>query len=137
MKTVIIDTSVIIKWFFPESSQDKALMLKKQHLEGEILLCTRDLALYEFTSVFKNYSTQKIEEKDFQLAYSALEALKMKYLSLEFNELSSLYAVAKKLTLSVYDCSFILLAQKLNSTLYTSDKRLYQKAKTVINVVFI
>ncbi|PIP64475.1 hypothetical protein CO083_01110 [Candidatus Roizmanbacteria bacterium CG_4_9_14_0_8_um_filter_34_12] len=137
MKTVIVDTSVIIKWFFPESSQDKALVLKKQHLDGEIFLCTRDLALYEFTSVFNNYSTQRIEEKDFQLACSALEALKMKYFSLEFNELSLTYTLAKKLTLSVYDCSFVLLAQKLNSTLYTSDKKLYQKAKTSADVVLV
>ncbi len=137
MKTAIVDTSVVIKWFFPESAQDKALKLKKQHLQGDVSLCTRDLLLYEFTSVFKNYSLQRIEEKDFRLACSILSGIKMRYFPLEFNELFPIYTLSKKLSLSIYDCSFILLAQNLSSILYTSDKKLYQQAKNVVDTLII
>ncbi|MBM3209160.1 type II toxin-antitoxin system VapC family toxin [Candidatus Shapirobacteria bacterium] len=68
MKRVVFDTSVAIKWFFPESGKEKALELKDSHAAGEIRLCTRDLFLYEFTSCLKNYTMTKIKGRDFSLA---------------------------------------------------------------------
>ena len=86
MKNVVVDTSVAMKWFFPESGFKKALELKDQHFKKEISICSRDLFLYEFTSAFKNYASQKIEEKDFAIAISALMSLKIKFLPLKFQE---------------------------------------------------
>lgn len=87
MKNLVIDTSVAMKWFFPEQGSKKALELKDKQIKGEISIYTRDLFLYEFTSAFKNYSSQKIEENDFSLAVSALVSLKIKFLPLRYQEL--------------------------------------------------
>ena len=87
MKNAIIDTSVAMKWFFPEAGSEKALELKDKHIKGELTLYTRDLFLYEFTSAFKNYSVEKIEEKDFSLAVLALTSLNIKLLPLTFQEM--------------------------------------------------
>ncbi len=137
MKNIVVDTSVAVKWFFPESGKDKALELKKQHLDGRISLCTRDLFVYEFISALRNYSSIKIEDKDFSLACSALNSLKMKYFPLEFSEWQEIFLLSKKLSLSVYDCSYILLAKRLKITLYTADQKLYRQAKSAIEMVII
>lgn len=137
MKNVIIDTSVAMKWFFPESGFKKALELKDKHIKKEIAICSRDLFLYEFTSAFKNYSSQKIEGKDFFLAVSALMSLKIKFLPLKFHEAEELFLLSRKLNISVYDCSFALLAINLKAPLYTADKKLYLKGKNFAEMVLI
>lgn len=137
MKNAVVDTSVVIKWFLDEEGNKKAQVLKEDHLKKNIRLCTLDLLLYEFTSAFKNYSRVKIEEKEFVLALSSLEQLNLSSYSLGLSELSKLFSLSRKLNLSIYDCSYILLAKKLRSSLYTSDKKLYLASKNIISSYFI
>jgi len=137
MKNIVIDTSVAMKWFFPESGSKKAFDLKNKHIKGKISIYTRDLFLYEFTSAFKNYSPKKIEEKDFFIALSALMSLKIKFLPLRYQELEELFLLSRKLDISVYDSSFLLLAKKLKAPLSTSDKKLYLKGKDFVEMVLI
>jgi len=137
MKNVVVDTSVAMKWFFPESGFKKALELKDQHFKKEISICSRDLFLYEFTSAFKNYASQKIEEKDFAIAISALMSLKIKFLPLKFQETNNLFTLSQKLNISIYDGSFVLLAQSLKAPLYTSDRKLFIKAKGSTEIILI
>jgi len=128
---------VAIKWFFSEPGSKKAIELKDKHIRGELSLYSRDLLLYEFTSAFRNYSSQKIEEKDFSLAVSAVMSLKMKLLPLEHREAPELFLISKKLAISVYDGSFLLLANRLKVPFYTADKKLYLKGKTWQEMVLI
>lgn len=137
MRKIVVDTSVAIKWFFPENSHDKALKLKNDHLAGKIMICTRDLLLYEFTSSLKNYSPLKIEEKDFNLAASTLQSLRLKICPLEYQELNELFKLSRKLMVSIYDCSYLLLAQKLRTSLYTADKKLFLASKAIISPFFV
>jgi predicted nucleic acid-binding protein len=137
MKNLVFDTSVAIKWFFPEKGKNKADDLKKSHLQGKISLCTRDLFLYEFASAFKNYKSVKIEEKDFLLAVSALRSLKLKIYPLEYNELKELFTISFKRQISIYDASFLLLAKRLKAPLYTADKKLYKCGKGYVSVFFV
>jgi len=137
MKRVVFDTSVAIKWFFPESGKEKALELKDSHAAGEIRLCTRDLFLYEFTSCLKNYTMTKIKGRDFSLAAEAIRALGLEVYPLEYKEQDELFTLSRKLDLSVYDCAYLLLADKLKAPLYTADRKLYLKAKGVITSVLL
>jgi len=129
MKNVVIDTSLAIKWFFPEPGFKKALEIKEKHIKGEIVIITRDLFLYEFTSAFKNYSLKKIGEKDFSIAVSAVISLGIKFFPLKHEELEELFFLSRKLNISIYDCSFLLLAKKLRAPFFTADKKLYLKGK--------
>lgn len=137
MKNVVIDTSVAIKWFFAERGRDKALDLKDRHLKKKISLVTRDLFFYEFTSAFKNYSPIKIEKQDFSLAIDALRSLQLEIYPLEYQEMDELFTTSSKLDLSVYDSSYLILAKRLSATLYTSDKKLFLKAKNYMPLIFV
>lgn len=137
MKNIVIDTSVAMKWFFPEPGFKKALELKDKHTKNGIVIYSRDLFLYEFTSAFKNYSPSKIEEKDFSIAVAALMSLKIKFLPLKFQEIEELFLLSRKLSISIYDCSFVLLAMKLKTPLYTADKKLFVKGRDFTEMVLI
>lgn len=132
MKKVVFDTSLAVKWFFPESGRDKALDLKNQHLAGKIKLYTRDLFLYEIVSSFKNCVREKIEEEDWLLAVKALQALRLEIIPLNYEDLDDLFVFSRKLGISVYDCSYVLLAKRLEAPLYTADKKLYLKVKSFV-----
>lgn len=139
MKTqkVVFDTSVAVKWFFSEEGKDQAMLLRKRHIEGQIVLCTRDLFLYEFTSALKNYSEPKIAEKDFLLAQEAIESLRITLFPLVYEELPELFSLSKKLGISIYDCSFLLLAQKHSMPFYTADRKLNSTAKKIVHTILI
>lgn len=137
MKSAVIDTSVAMKWFFPEVGSEKAQELKEKHAKGELTLYTRDLFLYEFISAFKNYSGEKIEEKDFSLAMTALASLHIKFVPLQYKETEALYSLSRKLDISIYDGSFVLLAIQMKAPLFTSDKKLYLKGKKEIKIVLV
>ena len=137
MKRIVIDTTVIINFFFPENWEEQALKLKKAYLEKKIALCSRDLLLYEFTSALKNYIPIKIVAKDFALAVQTLSSLKMQLVGLGYQDLSDLFNLSNKLNLSVYDCSYILLAKKLRAPLYTADNKLYLASKKIVTSILI
>ncbi|MDP4010616.1 MAG: type II toxin-antitoxin system VapC family toxin [Candidatus Roizmanbacteria bacterium] len=137
MQNIVIDTSVAMKWFFPETGFKKALELKEKQIKNEISMYSRDLFIYEFTSAFKNYSSVAIEKQDFSLAVSALMSLKIKFLPLKFQETSELFLLAKKLNISIYDGSFLLLARSLKAPLYTADRKLFIKGKGSTEIILI
>lgn len=136
-KLAVFDTSVAIKWFFPEDGKDQALALREEHISGKISLVTRDLFLYEFTSAMRNYSDPKIEKSDFLLAQKAIESLKLSIFPFEYEEMSDMFSLSQELGISIYDCSYLLLAQKLSVPFYTADKKLFRAGKKIIKSIFI
>lgn len=137
MRRIVVDTSVIIKFFFPEKGSDNAIQLRQDHLERKITLYSRDLLLYEFTSALRNYTSVEISSNDFALASQTLASLKLQIIPLDYRELSELFLLSKKLSLSIYDCSYILLAKKLRAPLYTADRKLFQAGKTTVSLNYI
>lgn len=137
MKNVVIDTSVVIKWFLPEIGAESALKIKDNLLTGKIKISSRDLLLYEFASAFKNYSKIKLEQKDFTIAIKTLTSLKIAIFPINYSELTELFTTAKRLDISIYDCSYLLLAKRLKSPLYTADKKLHLASKKLLTSYFV
>ncbi len=44
---VVVDVSVVIKWFGEEEYSDKAILLRDRYIEGEISIIAPELMLYE------------------------------------------------------------------------------------------
>jgi len=64
-------------------------------------------------------------------------SLKIKFLPLKFQETNNLFTLSQKLNISIYDGSFVLLAQSLKAPLYTSDRKLFIKAKGSTEIILI
>lgn len=137
MKQIVVDTSIVIKWFLPEKGSDKASKLKDEHVRKKIKICSCDLLLYEFVSAFKNYSKMKLSEKDFDFAVETFHSLKLNIYPLSYMDLTELFILSKKLDLTIYDCSYVLLAKKVRTSLYTADKKLFLASKTIASAFLI
>lgn len=137
MKIIVVDISVIIKFFFPEVRANKAQKLKEDHLQRKINLYSRDLLLYEFTSSLRNYKAVEINAKDFILAVKILESIKLQIVPLDYKDLPDIFNISNRLNISIYDSSYLLLAQKLRAPLYTADKKLHQSCKNIVSSFFV
>lgn len=124
---MILDSSVIFKWFYEEEGSDKALRIFRDINEGKFQLSLPRLLYYEIGNIFLNhkpYSTEKI--------YSACEILKIlpaTFYDFDTFEWQKIVETSHQYNLSFYDNSYVFLAQKLNTDLVTADKKLYHKVK--------
>ncbi|MCL4386243.1 MAG: type II toxin-antitoxin system VapC family toxin [Cyanobacteria bacterium] len=122
---IILDTSVIIKWFFEEDEENVKtanLILNKYH-NNEIQIIAPEIALFEISNVIKNRINNledkntgaEIIDKIFNLGiifYVTKEILKNAFnIAIDINE-------------SVYDCIFIAVAEHFKSKFITDDKKL-------------
>jgi predicted nucleic acid-binding protein len=126
-QTIVVDASVVIKWFIPEADSDKAVKLRDRHVEGSLTLMAPDLLVYEVANALFYHPDLSIDE-----VKEDLEALLMLDLDLiqpsgEF--VSSIAEDARKYAVSVYDSSYLALAEATSSSLVTADRKLYEKAK--------
>lgn len=128
--TIILDSSVIAKWFFPsEENSEMALKIKDMFLTHEFTLSVPSIIYYEINNLLKTAITRlRINEK---LAKSAYEGfLELEIISYSSKELMhTTLEIAILLDISAYDASYIALSQHLNAPFITADEKLVAKAK--------
>ena len=126
----VLDASVIIKWFKPDEKSPAADRLLKEHLASRDSIFVPILLLYEFTNALL-YS-KRLTIKEIEIALGILEEAKINYVNPDRELLVSALLISAKAKISLYDSSYIALAQKLDCALITADQKLYQKAKSLI-----
>lgn len=127
---LIIDTSVIIKWLLPDEDDLIALQIKQDFDENKLTIIIPHLTYYEIGNVLKTaIKRERISEYSAKKLYNA-------FIDLKF----TVYATKKIFTLalsksidfdiSVYDASYIALAEYLQIPFLTTDKKLLNKVKS-------
>jgi predicted nucleic acid-binding protein len=106
-QTIVVDASVVIKWFIPEPDSNKAVKLRDRHIEGSLTLIAPDLLVYEVANALSNHPDLSVDE-----IKQDLEALLM--LDLDLIQPSG---------------EFVSLAKATSSSLITADRKLCEKAK--------
>ncbi|OYT56884.1 MAG: PIN domain nuclease [Desulfurococcales archaeon ex4484_217_2] len=132
-KKVVVDASVVAKWFLEEKFSSKALELRNDYIRGLIRIVAPSLLEFEVLNALKYSGVYNVDE---------LEEIGVSLNKYGF-ELYELESVLKELTIkiafehnvTIYDASYVALAQHLNTVLYTADNELVQKfPKTAIHV---
>ena len=121
---VVVDTSVVIKWFFDETGSSRARSLLKSEELG-----APDLLYYEFA----NYLCMKdfVTGDEARRFIDQLYALPLQVFLLPQKGLRRAVELAKRFRLTSYDASFVALAEALESDFVTSDAKLVQKLKSL------
>ncbi|MHA1383083.1 MAG: type II toxin-antitoxin system VapC family toxin [Candidatus Helarchaeota archaeon] len=134
MKDFVLDTSVIVKWFFEETNTSIALKIRDYYFDGKIELYLPDLVIYELTNVFRYGKISKDQAKDFIQDFYKMEMILIQpNQSLLFDTLN--YALNFDIT--IYDGIFITLAKNLGTKMITADKKLYEKTKSTGLIIFL
>jgi predicted nucleic acid-binding protein len=127
--TLILDSSVIAKWFFPENESEKALDIKENFTNNTLSIVTPILLYYEINNLLKTAIKMfRINSNDAIKAYNAFLKLELISYSSE-SLLEKTLEIALQYDISSYDASYIALANHLQVPFLTSDKKLLNKVK--------
>lgn len=129
-KTIIIDASVIAKWYLPDEKDDYALKIQQDFTSKTIFISVPILLFYEVNNILKNAAKSlRISKEKTYKAYKDL-------LQLDFTVYSSVALFEETLQLAIafditsYDASYIALAEYLKVPVFTADKKLVEKTSS-------
>lgn len=127
MKSAVLDTSVVIKWFHRENEEDvdKALLLRQAYLEGALNVIVPDLLIYEFGNFLRYKSGLK--PGDMLASIRALWSLGMEIHQIDSVLSESMVQLASRHEITAYDAAFVALSQSLSAPLVTADRMLHEK----------
>jgi len=124
-REIVIDASVAVKWFVEEEYSDQAIKLKDLHVKGEIDLVAPSLIYYEVLNALRYSGVFKLEELG--LIARLLEDLQIRLYPPRSVVMARAVELSLKYDITVYDASYLSLAEHLNTVVYTADKELLRK----------
>lgn len=124
---LILDASVVLKWFLEEEQAEKALAYRQSHLSGEICLVATPLLAFEVSNALCTKSGVGRE-----MLLSALEVFYLTGIEeypFDGRLARETVVLARKYKVSVYDASYVALARFLGCQFVTADEKLYRRIK--------
>jgi len=122
METVVIDASVLIKWFVNEIKSDSAIKIRDQYIKGEVNLMAPNLILYEVLNALKYIKLHNQDEVEEIFEIIINYGIELFTLNKELVNKSLEIAMKSKLTL--YDSTYVALANIKEGKLVTADEKL-------------
>jgi predicted nucleic acid-binding protein len=128
----VIDASVVAKWFLAEVYSTEALLLRDKYIGGEIELASPCIMPFEVLNALRYsglYSKDLLVSVVKSLAGYGIELWDLRR---EYGQMVA--EVAMDLDISVYDASYVALAEIATARLVTADVEMVTKAKNLIDV---
>lgn len=126
-KEVIVDASVVVKWFVEEEYSREARLMRDAYANRLIDIAAPSLLPYEVLNALK-YSGAFGEEELKEVA-KTLEDFQLTLYNLEGKLAEKSVELAMRKGITIYDASYVALAQILNTELYTADEKLIRKVR--------
>lgn len=128
MTNLVLDSSVVIKWFRKEGEEnrDQALKIRNKFLAGELKIVVPDLVYYELANVLKTKSAASHSSIAKVIELVFLYPLVVIHPTAQFlNEANKL---AFRFGITIYDALYLAVAKHLDCPLITADQKLTAKA---------
>lgn len=132
---LVLDASVLAKWFKEEEFTDAALRIREDFEKGEHEIIIPDLALYEISNAMKydeSFTSQMIKDSQ-----DSLMNMEIDIITPTREVLKNSVDIATDNEITVYDSTYIALAELIDATLVTADSKLFEKTKEISSVEFI
>jgi len=125
MIELVIDASVVVKWFIEEHDSDKAILLRDKFIEGNVKIYIPSLLYFEVLNALK-YS-QLFEPSELNDAGESLENYGLKVVTIKNELRKHMVKVALDYELSIYDASYLGLSIGLGKLFCTADAKIIRK----------
>lgn len=125
METVILDTSVVIKWYTEEEDTKEAVSLLTKYKTGNLNIIIPSILSLELANALffgLGYRQQKLDE-----ALAVFFKLNIPALPLSDQLIRNACRYMEKFSLAVYDAIFLYLAEENKIPLISADKKHHQK----------
>lgn len=126
---IVLDTSIVLKWFLPEDESSKARYLREKHLKNKIVICAPQLLIFEIVNalVYK----KELSLSNISLVVEILFFTNLKFFDCIEELIQETAKIARRYEITVYDASYVALAKALSCKFITADKKLFNKIKTL------
>jgi len=125
VETIIIDTSVAVKWFSEEEDTDKALKLRDRYVNNEIALVATPLLICEVVNTLR-YKPD-FESKKLIIAIGSLYKLHLHIESITEDLLIKGAEIAFDGDVTIYDAIPVALAELYGTVCITADEKTQYK----------
>ena len=123
MEEVVIDASVVVKWFVIEENREKALRIRDDYIDGKLTLSAPSLMPFEVMNAVRYAKKDMNAERLSQISESlSLYGIKLHNLKDEYAK-ATIRAVLDN-DITIYDASYVALAEHLKTIMYTADVEL-------------
>jgi predicted nucleic acid-binding protein len=119
---VVIDASVAVKWFNPEESSGEALALRDDHLKARLMLAAPSLIVFEVVNALRY--NEEVGSDDVRQAVGDFIDLQVALVAPDRPWLDRAVQIAFQSGVTIYDASYIALAEHLRARLYTADEKM-------------
>jgi len=132
---MILDTSVIIKWFskFDEDDLDKALNLRHEILNGKCSISVPDLIFHELANALR-YNVHFVSQ-DVKDALKSVLDMGFVVIGIEAHIMDLAIDLAFKNNVTIYDSCFLAVSQTEKKPLITSDYNFVNRIKGMNNII--
>lgn len=120
MADIVVDASVVVKWYIPERDHEPARQLRDDYLNGRHDLLAPALLPFEVGNALKysgHYSGERLRDASTTLTEYGITLV-------PYRNAGPLTDVAVDLDITFYDAAYLALAHTSDSTVYTADSRL-------------
>ena len=120
MAELVVDTSVVVKWYLPEADHEVARELRDAYLDGEFDLIAPALLPFETVNALRYSGHFDGEQLD-----AAAQSLSEYGIDLvPFREAGAVADIATDLDITIYDAACVALAEQFDTKTYTADETL-------------
>jgi len=124
---IVLDASIILKMIFEEQVTYLALQLRENHVTGKEKIAAPELIFYEIANVLAIKTPLSV--KSASSALNEIFNLEIETFTLGVEEFLSSISFSHIYKISVYDASYMILADRLNCNFITADVKLFKKTK--------
>jgi len=125
---LVLDASVAVKWYVEEELREQALALRHDYYEEKLLLISQPLLLYEVANALRYHPT--LSSEDVMTAIDSLLAMQFNLITLGKSEAEVAVKIAFDENLSMYDATYLALADITGTQIVTADESFYKKLST-------
>lgn len=127
-ESIVLDTSVLVKWFVNEHGSDSSRKIRSQQVAGKLVAHVSELALAELANAL--FSSGNLSKTDIANSVKAVMAINVAVHKISDVVLEAV-EIAWEKNLTVYDAIHLALADKLNAKLATFDNEILRKAADI------
>lgn len=133
--SIILDTSVVVKWFTPEEDKEKARSLLKDFYNDEIVIIFPALLFYELGNVLINKRISIGTVSEIMIKLQKLCSLGLVVEDIGLKWFKKIYQNSVEYSLTFYDAAYITLLQNKDGHFVTADTKLFQKVNKAFSNV--
>ena len=128
VERIVVDASVVVKWFVAEIYSDRALRLMDLYSKGRVELIAPTLIYYEVANALRFHPYYRLTKEELIAIIRMLR--NMQIIIEPTDEMwSRAFRVSISYGVSIYDAIYIAIALALNVKFVTSDEKLFERLR--------